>query len=131
MAKSKKNLTLTTMNPEQIRERGKELLRLAQEKEKEIKQRQLIALGEIFKREIQAGWPSAWERLADELESILESKIEPPHWCQAGVQGGCPPWRKQRRRWQMASLNRVMLIGNLGKDPEVRYTTAGQAVASF
>lgn len=24
-----------------------------------------------------------------------------------------------------------MLIGNLGKDPEVRYTTSGQAVASF
>ena len=31
----------------------------------------------------------------------------------------------------MASLNRVMLIGNLGKDPEVRYTAAGTAVASF
>ena len=31
----------------------------------------------------------------------------------------------------MASLNKVMLIGNLGKDPEVRYTAAGQAVAGF
>ncbi|AJE02332.1 single-stranded DNA-binding protein [Geobacter pickeringii] len=31
----------------------------------------------------------------------------------------------------MASLNKVMLIGNLGKDPEVRYTPAGTAVASF
>ncbi len=31
----------------------------------------------------------------------------------------------------MASLNKVMLIGNLGKDPEVRYTPSGQAVASF
>lgn len=31
----------------------------------------------------------------------------------------------------MASLNKVMLIGNLGKDPEVRYTTGGTAVASF
>jgi len=31
----------------------------------------------------------------------------------------------------MASLNKVMLIGNLGKDPEVRYTTSGAAVASF
>jgi single-strand DNA-binding protein len=29
------------------------------------------------------------------------------------------------------SLNRVMLIGNLGKDPELRYTTSGVAVASF
>jgi len=31
----------------------------------------------------------------------------------------------------MASLNKVMIIGNLGKDPEVRYTAAGTAVASF
>ena len=31
----------------------------------------------------------------------------------------------------MASLNKVMLMGNLGKDPEVRYTASGQAVASF
>jgi len=31
----------------------------------------------------------------------------------------------------MASLNKVMLIGNLGKDPEVRFTTSGTAVASF
>lgn len=31
----------------------------------------------------------------------------------------------------MASLNKVMLIGNLGKDPEVRYTSGGTPVASF
>ena len=31
----------------------------------------------------------------------------------------------------MASLNKVLLIGNLGKNPEVRYTTSGTAVASF
>jgi single-strand DNA-binding protein len=29
------------------------------------------------------------------------------------------------------SLNRAMLIGNLGKDPELRYTSTGKAVASF
>ena len=29
------------------------------------------------------------------------------------------------------SLNKVMLIGNLGKDPELRYTTSGTAVATF
>jgi single-strand DNA-binding protein len=29
------------------------------------------------------------------------------------------------------SLNRVMLIGNLGKDPEVRFTGSGRAVARF
>ena len=31
----------------------------------------------------------------------------------------------------MASVNKVILVGNLGKDPEVRYTKSGQAVASF
>lgn len=31
----------------------------------------------------------------------------------------------------MASLNKAMIIGNLGKDPEIRYTTSGTAVASF
>ncbi|MFA7308925.1 MAG: single-stranded DNA-binding protein [Patescibacteria group bacterium] len=31
----------------------------------------------------------------------------------------------------MLSLNRVMLIGNLTRDPELRYTPNGQAVASF
>ncbi len=31
----------------------------------------------------------------------------------------------------MKSLNKVMLIGNLGTDPELRHTASGQAVASF
>lgn len=31
----------------------------------------------------------------------------------------------------MASLNKVMVIGNLGRDPEVRYTQSGDAVANF
>lgn len=31
----------------------------------------------------------------------------------------------------MGSLNRVQLIGNLGKDPELRYTEAGEPVANF
>ena len=31
----------------------------------------------------------------------------------------------------MASLNRVELIGNLGRDPEIRFTTSGTAVASL
>jgi single-strand DNA-binding protein len=29
------------------------------------------------------------------------------------------------------SVNKVLLIGNLGKDPEVRFTAGGQAVARF
>ena len=31
----------------------------------------------------------------------------------------------------MASVDKAILIGNLGKDPELRYTPSGQAVASF
>jgi len=31
----------------------------------------------------------------------------------------------------MASLNKVMLIGNLGRDPEIRHTQAGSAVATL
>ena len=29
------------------------------------------------------------------------------------------------------SLNKVMIIGNLGRDPEMRYTPGGQAVTQF
>ena len=31
----------------------------------------------------------------------------------------------------MKSLNKVQIIGNLGKDPEVKYTASGTAVANF
>ena len=31
----------------------------------------------------------------------------------------------------MSSLNKVMIIGNLGKDPEVRFTGSGSAVANL
>lgn len=31
----------------------------------------------------------------------------------------------------MAGLNKVMLIGNVGKDPEMRYTASGSAVTTF
>jgi single-strand DNA-binding protein len=31
----------------------------------------------------------------------------------------------------MASFNKVFLIGNLGRDPELRYTQAGRPVATF
>jgi len=31
----------------------------------------------------------------------------------------------------MAGVNKVLLIGNLGRDPEMRYTTGGIAVANF
>ena len=31
----------------------------------------------------------------------------------------------------MANLNKVFLIGNLTRDPELRYTPSGTAIASF
>ena len=31
----------------------------------------------------------------------------------------------------MASVNKAILVGNLGKDPDLRYTPSGQAVATF
>ena len=31
----------------------------------------------------------------------------------------------------MASVNKVILIGNLGRDPEVRYTQGGDPIANF
>ncbi len=31
----------------------------------------------------------------------------------------------------MMGINKVILIGNLGRDPELRYTASGQAVANF
>ncbi len=31
----------------------------------------------------------------------------------------------------MASVNKVILVGNLGRDPEVRYMPNGDAVANF
>lgn len=31
----------------------------------------------------------------------------------------------------MASVNKVILVGNLGRDPEMRYMPSGDAVASF
>jgi single-strand DNA-binding protein len=34
-------------------------------------------------------------------------------------------------RGAMASVNKVILIGNLGADPELRYTPSGAAVANF
>jgi single-strand DNA-binding protein len=39
--------------------------------------------------------------------------------------------RKTKPGGKMASVNKAILIGNLGKDPEIRYTPSGQAVVTF
>jgi single-strand DNA-binding protein len=41
------------------------------------------------------------------------------------------PTLTQRGGHDMASVNKVILVGNLGADPEVRYTPSGRAVATF
>jgi single-strand DNA-binding protein len=44
------------------------------------------------------------------------------------------PHRRQRSQEEiriMASLNRVMIIGNVGNDPEMRFTPSGKPVTSF
>lgn len=41
------------------------------------------------------------------------------------------PIELQGRNKESMSVNKVMLIGNLGKDPEVRFTSNGRALARF
>jgi len=38
---------------------------------------------------------------------------------------------KSKGKTDMASVNKVILIGNLGKDPETRYLPSGEALTSF
>ena len=38
---------------------------------------------------------------------------------------------KEEGEQEMAGVNKVILVGNLGADPEVRYTPSGKAVANF
>jgi single-strand DNA-binding protein len=52
----------------------------------------------------------------------------------AGTAAPLLHWRKSTPHWSpgMAkSVNKVILIGNLGKDPEVKYTPQGTPVAKF
>ncbi len=39
--------------------------------------------------------------------------------------------KKAQREDTMAGINKVILIGRLGADPEIRYTPSGTAVATF
>jgi single-strand DNA-binding protein len=39
--------------------------------------------------------------------------------------------REAQEKVKMAGLNKVMIIGNLGRDPEMRYTPSGAPVTTF
>jgi single-strand DNA-binding protein len=43
----------------------------------------------------------------------------------------CYPCRAQRRRRDVVSFNRVILAGNLTRDPELRFTQSGTPVCGF
>jgi single-strand DNA-binding protein len=45
----------------------------------------------------------------------------------------CGKWNGRRSREEefMAGVNKVILIGNLGADPEVKYLSSGTTVANF
>ena len=59
------------------------------------------------------------------LTEFVASKLIP-------VDGDCPEPDEQRVDEEAPwCLNRIMVIGNLGRDPEMRYTPGGQAVTSF
>jgi single-strand DNA-binding protein len=41
------------------------------------------------------------------------------------------PYEPTFREEVMASVNKVILLGNLGKDPETKYNTSGTAITTF
>lgn len=73
---------IETMTPDQIAAKGRELIRLAKQKEAELRQHQLLQIGQVFKREMLSGWPSTWDGLQSELEQIVGQKVPEPHWAQ-------------------------------------------------
>lgn len=76
------NRKIRTMTPEQIAAQGRELIRLARRKEAELRQHQILQIGQVFQREMLSGWPSTWEKLQSELEQILGQKVPDPRWIQ-------------------------------------------------
>src|SRR5437764_2707380 len=39
--------------------------------------------------------------------------------------------REQTRSFTMASVNKVIIVGNLGRDPDIRYMPSGDAIANI
>ncbi|MDY0301602.1 MAG: hypothetical protein RBQ99_08470 [Trichlorobacter sp.] len=73
---------IETMSPDQIAARGRELIKLAKRKEAELRQQELLQIGQIFQREMLSAWPSTWDELQSELEQVIDRKVSKPHWIQ-------------------------------------------------
>jgi len=67
-------------SPSEIAAEGRALLKIARQKETELRQRQLLQLGQILRREIDSCWSTPWAALCAELEGIIGAKVEPPPW---------------------------------------------------
>ena len=76
------NKKINHLTPDQIAAKGRELIRLAKQKEAELRQRELQQIGKVIKREILSDWTSSWEKLQSELEHIVGQKVSEPHWIQ-------------------------------------------------
>lgn len=76
------NKKIKNMTPEQIAARGRELIRLAKRREAELRQHELLQIGQVFQREMLSGWSSTWDGLQSELEQIIGRKVPKPHWIQ-------------------------------------------------
>ncbi len=76
------NKKIETMPPDQIAAKGRELIKLAKKKETELRQRQLLQIGEIFRREIHSNWSTPRDVLLAELEPILGTPVVLPNWLQ-------------------------------------------------
>lgn len=76
------------MTPEEMKQRGRQLIQAARQKEKEVRNRQLARIGEIFQREIKGGWATPWPALQAELEGLLGGKISAPSWGQEETADG-------------------------------------------
>jgi single-strand DNA-binding protein len=58
--------------------------------------------------------------MAGDSQGVIDDEIRRWTW---------PPSFQESTR--MASVNKVILVGNLGRDPEVRYSPDGSAIANF
>ena len=84
--------------------------------------------GRALCRPLAGGWTNVWHYLdVDEVPFNVLQDASPPTLHSQATRS-CSK-AIQPRSHLMASLNKVQLIGNLGRDPEVRYTPVGRRSA--